>query len=530
MSIAHAAHHANQIGACRTNFEEAEYESVIQVRVTRQRFLLLVYAAIVLGFCWTFGVGVLALTVEPDEVWNLMSTMKAFGIPLPPTSALDSPVTTTGGLHFLIHGLIGLWQRGDIFVHRLVSIGFTLTLLAIVFKIVEHHVKDRVLAIAGTALFSAAPGFLLQASLATSEIIATTVFLLATLFWVRFGHLSMRMAILGGVLFGLACATRMTCLSMLPAVLVWSAVAQRGWVARFAYPLVAVALAVLVYIGFVAVYFAAFGDTPWSEFMVASGGASGVSNAFPGLMMRLNFVVVGDGIIPILAIFALAGWFLSRLDDGGDDREIIGLCGFLLLAGSAGWLAWVLKAPIPHIRYLWPAIPLLWLAAILLGLSAVARIKRVRTIMITHLVLILMCTAQGLLNMRMLAVGDSLALVYEIARGSRLGTPKDYFEPRRNQEAMAKLVSSLDSSANIQAFSAPSAYPMTFLSGRTVKSFPQPNEATAMDFLLVQPSDYSIWRTRWDLIRWMQNNTTLVEQRGDYALYRVHEGAQWSAR
>jgi hypothetical protein len=150
--------------------------------------------------------------------------------------------------------------------------------------------------------------------------------------------------------------------------------------------------------------------------------------------------------------------------------------------------------------------------------------------MITHLVLILMCTAQGLLNVRMLAVGDSLALVYEIARGARLGTPKEYFEPRRNQEAMAKLLSSLDSSANIQAFSAPAAYPMTFLSGRTVKSFPQPTKATAMDYLLVQPSDYSLYRTKWDLIGWMQDNTTLVEQRGDYALYRLREGAQWSGR
>ena len=147
--------------------------------------LLPLYVAIVVCFCLTFGAGVFILTVEPDEAWILMSTMKAFRIPLPPTTAVGFPTTTTGGLHFVLHGLVALLRSGDILVHRLVSICFTLILLGLVFKVIEHRVKDRILAAAGTALFAAAPGFLLQASLATSEIIATTTFLLAALFWVR---------------------------------------------------------------------------------------------------------------------------------------------------------------------------------------------------------------------------------------------------------------------------------------------------------------------------------------------------------
>lgn len=498
--------------------------------VKKLHLLLPVYAAIVVCFCLTFGGGVLALTVEPDEVWILMSTMKAFGIPLPPTSALDNPVTTTGGLHFVLHGLMALLWGGDLLVHRLASISVTLILLGLVFNLIERRIKDRVLAAAGTALFAAAPGFLLQASLATAEIIATTVFLLAALFWVRFGSRSAGMAILGGVLFGLACATRMTCLSMLPAILVWSVLAHRGWVARLVHPVLAVAVAVLVFVGCVAVYFVAFGDAPWSEFLVATGLSTGVSHPFSGIMLRLNYMVVADGIIPVLSIVALAGWFISRLEAGEDDREIVGLCGFLLLAGGAGWFAWVLKAPIPHIRYLWPAIPLLWLTAILLGLSALRRVRRERTLMIAHLVLIIMCAVQGLLNMRMLAVGDSLTLVYEIARKTELGTPRDFFVARRNQEAMAGLVGSLPSSANIHALVEQAAYPITYLSGRTVKSFAQPIKASAEDYLLVQPSDYSIWPASWDSISWLHDNTTLVARHGEYALYRVREGAQRPAR
>jgi len=494
--------------------------------VKKLPFLFPVYIAIAVCFCLTFLGGVLALTVEPDEVWILMSTMKAFGISLPPTSALDNPVTTTGGLHFILHGLIARLWGDDILIHRLASIGVTLILLGVVFTLIERRVKDRVLAAAGTALFAAAPGFLLQASLATAEIIATTVFLLAALFWVRFGGRSVSMAILGGALFGLACATRMTCLSMLPAIVVWSVLAHRGWVARLVHPVLAVAVAVLVFVGCVAVYFYAFGDTPWSDFMAATGLSTGVVLPFPGIMLRLNYLVVGDGVIPVLAIVALAGWFLSRLEAGEDDREIVGLCGFLLLSGCAGWLSWVLKAPIAHIRYLWPAIPLLWLVAILLGLSALGRAKRERTVMIAHLVLILMCALQGLLNMRMLAVGESLALVYELAGNAARGTPQDFFVARKNQEAMAGVVASLPPSANVYSQVEPAAYPITYLTGRTVKYFKAPISASDENYLLVLPSDRSVWLPDWDLIGWLWGNATLVERRGQYALYRVCKGCQ----
>ena len=492
------------------------------MNLNTKTLLFSIYAVIVAGFCLTFVAGVFALTVEPDEVWNLMSTMKAFGLPMPHTSALDSPVTTTGGLHFVLHGLIALWRSGDIAIHRFASLAVTLILLGVVFGVVERHVKDRVLALAGTAVFAAAPGLLLQASLATSEIIATTTFLLATLFWVRYGSRSVAMALLGGVLFGLACATRMTCLSMLPALLVWSIFAHRGWAARLGYPLLAVGISVLVFVGMVAIYFAAFGDTPWSEFMVAAGSASGITRPSLGILMRLNHVVVGDGIIPVLAVLALMGWFFCRLESDGDDPEPLGLCGFLLLAGGMGWLAWLLKAPIPHIRYLWPAIPMVWLAAILLGLTALGRSKRPRSVSVTHGVLVVACAIQGLLNVRMLAVGDSLALVYEVARGVRLGTPRDFLAPRKNQQILAGKLATLPASTTVLAFTAEAAYPMTYLSGRTVKALLEPVNASVGDYLLVQPSDHLIWRPRWELLSWLQNNTTLVERQGDYSLYRVY--------
>jgi len=168
---------------------------------------------------------------------------------------------------------------------------------------------------------------------------------------------------------------------------------------------------------------------------------------------------------------------------------------------------------------------MLWLAAILLGLSALGRVRQQRTVTFAHLALILMFAVQGLLNVRMLAIGDSLALVYEAARKSELEAPRNLFVARSEQDEIAELLANLPVSANIHALGKAAAYPMTYLSGRTVKSLPRPFKASAEDYLLVVPSDSSIWLPEWDLIAWIQTNTTLVEHRGEYKLYRVREGA-----
>lgn len=508
-----------------------QFASIGKVLLSRvQSWLQQVYGAIILCFFLTFLAGAFFLTVEPDEVWILMSTMKAFGLPIPQTSAVNHPVTTTGGAHLMLHGLISLVRPGDILIHRFATLAVTAVLFGFVFKLLESFAKDRKLAAAGTALFATAPGFLLQASLATSEILATTLFLLAAVFWVRLGTRSAHMAVAGGILFGLACATRMTCLSMLPAILVWSAVADRGWIERLIYPVIAIAVAILVFLGFVAFYVHAFADTPWRETLSATASATGVGQAYPGLLLRMNYVVVSDGIVPILGIVALIGCYISRWCEKDDHGEITRLCGFLLLAGLAGWLAWVLKAPIAHIRYLWPAIPFFWLSAILLWLAAFRRERRDRTVAIVHFVLIAMCASQGLLNIRTLAVGDSLALVYETARETELGTPRAFSEAHTNQARMVELVNRLPASSKIYALAEPAAYPITYLSGRTIRAFAPQAPTSGEDYLLVLPSDYSIWRPRWDWIGWLEDNATLIERHGLHALYRIAPDGDHSAR
>ena len=85
-----------------------------------ERFSVPLYAAVILVFFALLVAGAWFLTVEADEAWMLLSTMNAFGIPLPQTDALASPVLTTGGLHLLTHGLLAR-ITSSIFIHRMAS-------------------------------------------------------------------------------------------------------------------------------------------------------------------------------------------------------------------------------------------------------------------------------------------------------------------------------------------------------------------------------------------------------------------------
>ena len=73
-------------------------------------------------------------TVEADEAWTMMSTMHAFGVNLPQTSALANPTITTGGVHFLVHGLISKFSDSMI-AHRAASLLFLVMLAFLVEEI-----------------------------------------------------------------------------------------------------------------------------------------------------------------------------------------------------------------------------------------------------------------------------------------------------------------------------------------------------------------------------------------------------------
>ncbi len=487
--------------------------------------LKVIYVFLGIFLLSTFLLGCFLLTIEADESWNLMSAMKAFGIPVVKTSAIDNPVVTTGGLHFVIHGILSLFHV-DIFTHRLISIAFSIILLSSVFNLLNNHIKDTFLAYVGTLIFGFAPGFLLQSSLAMGEIIATTLFLMASLFWIKFGWKSLCSSVLAGTLFGIACATRMTCLTMMPTILIWSFLFNQELHIhkRITYPLITIAISLLTFILFVVAYVYLFfdGSLLWHDFIGVIGGSTGATVGKTGITL-LNSLIVSNEILPLFATSSFVYFYVAELQFYGKNSTLIRLSGFVLIAGLLGWLAWILKAPIPHIRYLWPAIPMLWLSAILIGITKLQRINNVTSLVVIHFSVISFCLIQLALNVRTLAVGESLSLVYEFTHNSPLSMPKENLVAQKNQNAIVNAIKLLPENANIYSTSVPAAYPIAYASGHPIQALQTQGKFSDHDFLILLPSEQNqnIWLHSWESRLWIKDNATLIKQYGNYALYKI---------
>lgn len=487
------------------------------------RFASIIGTLAILAFVATFFAGSRLLTIEADESWMLMSIMKAFRLDVPASGAIDFPVVTSGGLHLLIHGLLAS-LHGGIGVHRGVSLVFAMACMALTFALVKRHSESKTLAAVAAAAFATTPGFLLQASFATAEIIATAIFLSAAWFWVSCGARSTGHAALAGALFGLACATRMTCLAMLPAILLWSLVAHREWKARLLYPIVAIIVSVMVYSACVQAYIHAFSQVAWESFAPQLGAASGVGPGFKGMMGMLKSLLIGDGIVPILGLLVLAGSYVKAWPSAGG-QGLVRLGSFLLIAGLVAWAAWIVRSPIAHVRYLWPALPLLWLSGILLMTAHLTRPGSSATRLLYFTAIAGLCLSHGLLNLRMLAVGESLTVVYEFARTTPVEVPRENFKAREHQEAVARVVGQQQPGARLYAINATAAYPITYLSGRTIEPLPSGQTVSDHDFLLVLPSNRHIWPASTELTSWMQTHARAVARQGDHVLYRLTPGS-----
>jgi len=182
------------------------------------RLLLTLYAVLIIAMLALFVAAAWYLTLEMDEAWILLSTANVAGIPLPPTTALAHPVLTTGGLHLLLYAL-AMQGTTDIFVLRLISVIASALLLFVVYRILRRRGHPAARAAAGTVLFCAVPGFVLQAGMAMGEILATAALLPGLMICMRGPAESYRNAIGGGLLLGLACATRIGCLPVLAGLL-----------------------------------------------------------------------------------------------------------------------------------------------------------------------------------------------------------------------------------------------------------------------------------------------------------------------
>jgi hypothetical protein len=250
------------------------------------RFAPVLQVFAIFCFLLLFAAGAVFFTVEPDEAWILLSTMKAFGLPVPDTSAVATPILTSGGLHTLVHGVIAIFTT-SIIAHRAVSVLFSAGLLGLVFAILRGLPASPGLAAAGTAMFAAVPGFVLQAGLATAEVMATTLMLGGLLLWVRRGLQSAVGAVWAGVLVGLASATRVNCVVALGAMVVGILLARISWRERLLRSGLGIGVAALLLVVGLTTWMLAFGVASYrdlSAIMADMAEETGIGSAQPGTL------------------------------------------------------------------------------------------------------------------------------------------------------------------------------------------------------------------------------------------------------
>ena len=133
------------------------------------------------------------------------------------------------------------------------------------------------------------------------------------------------------------------------------------------------------------------------------------------------------------------------------------------------WLAWLVQAPIPHLRYLWPATACLWTGGILVLLDWFNSHQHRRTRAILHLLVLVAFVGSLASNVRALLVGDSVILAYQFT-----GMSPRYASSGQSvgfdamlQKKQAQLVASLPATARIEALAPETAMPIVLLSGRS---------------------------------------------------------------
>lgn len=473
-------------------------------------------------FLVLFAAGAVFLTAEPDEAWILLSTMKVFGVPVPETNAVASPTATSGGLHAVAHGVLALFST-SILLHRAVSILFSAGLLGLVFAILRALPASPGLALAGTALFAAVPGFVLQAGLATAEVIATTLMLGGLWLWVRWGLQSATGAVWAGVVIGVAAATRVNCVVALPALGLVGLLARLRWRDVLLRSGLAIAIgAVLLGLG-LGTYVLAFRVASYGDVARNMGHSTGLAE-HKGVSDLLRYLLISNGLLPVFvgvgATATLVGGALSHAQVAS--RRF---CAVLLITAVLGWVLWACRAPIPHVRYLWPFICCLWLAGVMLLVAQVQRMPDWRARLTFHGATLAVCAYQGLASLFLVLNGESLVLVYQLNQMAALTVPHKDLSAAADQRAAAAFLAGLPAGARLYGWVPEADYGLTYLDGRPTGSVREAPGFPDTSFLVVVPGEFEIWPPSPSFTVWLAEYGAAVFRSGRYVVYRIRPDA-----
>ena len=479
------------------------------------RHALLIYVALLSLVIAVCQLAMQSFTVETDEAWILLSTFKAFRLGMGGSAGVEFPTVTSGGMHLLVHGLLG-YASVSIVVHRTVSLLFLGILVLLAFALMRRLGAEPRHAAAGAMLVLATPGLVLQASLATAEIIATVLLLATAAYWERRGRLSLSGSAITGLLLGLTCATRTNCLVGIPVIAAFAALDALDWRSGLSRAAAVIAGSVVVYGIGVAGYARLFVVGDWAGFAHAIGGSTGAltEKTLGDYLLDLN--LAADFFPPLLIAGVLAG--LVAIWRRGTDELRLPLV--LVSIAVVGALAWIVKAPIPHVRYAWPFAPFLFVAAGMLA-HLTGALARPWSQLIVHLLVIGSVLQQTVTSIIYIGTGDGLVAVLQANRQVGVSRRLDH-TTMRQQEDMARYIAGLPAQASLTTESRGWGFPLSYLSQRPIRTITLgDSQRQGPLYFIIVPGDIALSHQRSPVIGWLQRNCTQMYRAGDYAIFSV---------
>jgi hypothetical protein len=487
-------------------------------------------------------IGTLLMALGTDEAWILLGVR---GLVDSGTYGLGSPIRsdfTTAGPHTVLACLLDGWSGGRLEVIRLIS---PLSLIALF--VVSHQLTRRVQsdrgAVCWMALSSilAVRGTFLLGAQAHGEVLAMVFVAAGALLWDRLPPSSWSRRMGAGVLLGLAAATRLNCVLgafALPLAACWAGRARRR--TELCDGLLAMVLA-LALLGIQWATLAWFSVPLHPDAARAARTDCGLGGILQGpltylIPMRLNFWIVGEDLIPLgLAVLVTVGWLWARQTiptPKGID--------FLLTFAWLLWIAWHVQAPIPHLRYLWPALVPFFLAggAVLARLHRAGVEERRPSLRLGTIAVCVALVVSGTLDgVRTYLSGDADLISWEWQRGTRHSLQYGPFTAARSQREMSRHLRQLPPGDTVVSLGFDTA--LTYLSGRPVRSVQCCYPGASEGVYRLAPEDMSADEPRWlavtpfvsrfpyasylspRLHQWIEQHCGLAARHGQYLLYRI---------
>jgi hypothetical protein len=494
---------------------------------------LLVIAGVLAGPLVSVAGGFL-MSAGTDETWILMGVR---GLVEHGRLGAGSPyrsVHSTGGVYTLGTALLHAVSGGRLEVIRLFAVLSLIGLLVVLHRWAGRlglSPLRRWLLAAGVL---AVPGTLALGAQAHGTLAAVLLLILGCAAWGDRAPASLGRRLVPALLLGTAAATRLDCVFALVAPLLAAllpAHERRVHVIDAAWVLAGGAL----------VFLAEFGGL-WLLSTGVNGAAAGASfgaagQAFPlGYLipLRLGFWEIGQGFLPLLlAVLATVGWILAR----PTVNQPRGLDAWLVF-GWVAWLAWLTRAPIPHLRYLWPALS----AFYCVGLFSLARLLPDSGAgpQVTVALGVALLAQAYLHTARIFLHGEADIVSWEQSRETRQSAQYGPFKHRRFQRAMARQIQALPADQPVATIGFNTA--LTFLTRRPVlpiETYLPGKLGEAFAFRATDRSDGSPGATpRWLLItpfvnrypigyisprlhHWIEASCQLQARQGPYLLYRI---------